>query len=127
MLEGLAKPVILTGSHVFRSHPALGFVLAFEPEIVFPQLSFERGSALLRSAAAIVAPAFDRFVLADRAERLGEWVARLALSYLLDPCERVRLDDTAHVRALVVNHILPSVTRTNSTFASVNTGEGASQ
>lgn len=118
---------ILTGARTFRSHAALAFVLAFEPEIVAPQLSFERGSALLRGAAAIVAPSFTRFLPPERAERLGEWVARLALSYLCDPIERVQLDDPAHVRALVVNHILPSVIRNNSTFASVTTGEGASQ
>ena len=119
--------VILTAADTFHTHAALAFVLAYEPEIVAPQLSFARGSDLLLTAAALVAPAFTRFLPADRAERLGEWVARLTLSYLCDPSERVQLDNPVHVRALVVNHVLPSVIRTNSTFASVNTGEGVSQ
>jgi AcrR family transcriptional regulator len=119
--------VIATGAATFRTHAALAFVLAHEPEIVAPQLSFDRGSALLLAAASVIAPSFDRYLPAERAERLGEWVARLTLSYLCDPSERVHLDDPARVRALVVDHILPSVTRTNTTFASVNTGEGASQ
>jgi len=119
--------VILTGADTFRSHAALAFVLAHEPEIVAPQLSFDRGSAMLLAAAELVAPAFARFLPPERAARLGEWVARLTLSYLCDPSERVQLDDPAHVRALVVDHILPSVTRTNSTFASVTTGEGVPQ
>src|SRR5689334_6550116 len=83
--------VMLTGAGTFRTHPALAFVLEHEPEIVAPQLSFERGSDVLRAAAELVAPAFTRFLPADRAERLGEWVARLTLSYLCDPSEHVQL------------------------------------
>ena len=41
------------------------------------------------------------------------------LARLAQPAERVR--------AMVVNHVLPTVIRNNSTFASVNTGEGVSQ
>ena len=102
--------VILTGAETFNSHAALGFVAEYEQEILIPQLSFDRGSAVLRGAAMLIAPAFTRFVEADRAERLGEWVARLALSYLLNPSEQVRLDNAAEVRALVVDYVLPGVT-----------------
>src|SRR4051794_27269028 len=85
--------VILTGADTFHSHAALRFVVEHEPEILAPQLSFDRGTAVLRVAAALIAPAFTRFVEPDRAERLGEWVARLTLSYLCNPSEQVRLDD----------------------------------
>src|SRR5450432_3664491 len=50
--------VILTAAEPFRTHAALGNVLAHEPEIVTAQLSFERGSELLMTAAALCAPAF---------------------------------------------------------------------
>ena len=119
--------VVVEAAAAFRAHAALAFVLAFEPELVAAQLSFDRGSALLLAAAALVAPAFTRFLPPARASRLGEWVARLTLAYLCNPSDRVQLDDPAHVRALVVNHILPSVIRTTSTFVSVTTGEGVSQ
>jgi AcrR family transcriptional regulator len=102
--------VMLTGSETFHSHAALGFVVEHEQEILAPQLSFDRGSAVLRGAAAMIAPAFTRFVEPDRAERLGEWVARLTLSYLLNPSGLVRLDDPAQVRAFVVDYVLPGVT-----------------
>jgi len=102
--------VILTGAETFHSHAALGFVVEHEQEILAPQLSFDRGSAVLRGAAALLAPAFARFVEANRAERLAEWVARLTLSYLLNPSELVRLDDPAQVRAFVVDYVLPGVT-----------------
>ena len=117
--------VMLTCADTVRTHRALGFVLAHEPEIVALQLSFERGSAVLRAAAQLGAPAFTRFVSADRAERLGEWVARLTLSYLCDPSEYVQLDQPAQVRELVEALVLPGITR-SSTFASASS-EGASQ
>ena len=110
--------VMLTGVETFRSHPALAFVLAHEPEIVAPQLSFERGSALLAAAAVFAAPAFTRFLPADRAERLGEWVARLTLSYLCNPSDEAQLDDPDYLRALVVDYVLPGLTRTVNPFAS---------
>jgi AcrR family transcriptional regulator len=118
--------VILVGAETFHSHPALGFVLAHEPELVAPQLSFERGSAMLLATADLIAPAFTRFLPADRATRLGEWVTRLTLSYLCDPSDYVRLDDPAQVRELVDAFVLPGITR-SSTFASASSGEGVSQ
>jgi AcrR family transcriptional regulator len=117
--------VMLTGAETFRTHPALAFVLAHEPELVAPQLSFERGSDVLQAAARLAGPAFTRFLPADRADRLGEWVARLTLSYLCDPSEYLRLDDAAHVRAFVDAFVLPGITQSPE-FASVTT-EGASQ
>src|SRR5258708_204241 len=111
--------VILTGSEAFYSHAALGFVVEHEQEILAPQLSFDRGSAVLRGAAVLLAPAFTRFVEADRAERLGEWVARLTLSYLLNPSEQVRLDEPARVRAFVVCYVLPGATHSVRSFESV--------
>jgi AcrR family transcriptional regulator len=124
--------VIRTGARTFHTHAALRFVLAHEPESIAPQLSFEHGSAMLRVASALVAPAFTRFVPADRADRLGEWITRLTLSYLCNPSEHVDLDDPAQVRELVDAFVLPGF-NPSSTFASAFTGasavtgEGASQ
>jgi len=118
--------VIRTGARTFHTHPALAFVLAHEPEIVAPQLSFEQGSALLHVASQLVGPAFTRFLSDSDAERLGEWMTRLTLSYLCNPSEHVDLDDPAQVRELVDAFVLPGFTR-SSTFASAVTGEGASR
>jgi AcrR family transcriptional regulator len=119
--------VILTGTDTFHSHAALAFVVEHEQEIVAPALSFERGSAVLRGASALIAPAFARFIDADRAERLGEWVARLTLSYLLNPSEQFRLDDPAQVRALVADYVLPGVIQATASGvgASVVRGDSA--
>jgi AcrR family transcriptional regulator len=111
--------VMLAGADTFSSHAALRFVVEHEQELLAPQLSFDRGSAVLSGAANLIAPAFTRFVEPDRAERLGEWVARLTLSYLLNPSELVRLDDPECVRALVVDYVLPGVTQSIRSFDSV--------
>ena len=119
--------VICTGAETFHSHAALGFVVEHEQEILTTQLAFERGSAVLRSAAALIAPAFTRFVEPDRAERLGEWVARLTLSYLLNPSEQLQLDDPAQVRALVVDFVLPGATQAARAIESVTAAVTASR
>jgi AcrR family transcriptional regulator len=121
--------VMHTWAETFRSHPALAFVLAHEPELVTPQLSFDRGSALLRSAAAFVAPAFARFLPRERAERLGEWVARLTLSYLCNPLEQEQLDDPVYLRALVADYVLPGIARTHptQTLSGASAREGVTQ
>jgi AcrR family transcriptional regulator len=123
--------VIRTGARTFHTHPALGFVLAHEPEIVASQLSFEHGSAMLAVASRLAGPAFTPFLPLDQAERLGEWITRLTLSYLCNPAEHVDLDDPAQVRELVDAFVLPGFTHSTfasaSTGASAVTGEGASQ
>ena len=90
--------MILTGAHTFHSHAALGFVVEHEQEILAPQLSFERGSAVLRAAGAMIAPAFTRFVEPDlpSGSASGRRVPRRR--NCLNPSELVRLDDPAKVR-----------------------------
>ncbi len=117
--------VMLVGAETFDTHAALRFVVEHEQEILAPQLSFERGSAVLSGAAVLIAPAFTRFLPPARAERLGEWVARLTLSYLLNPSELVRLDDPARVRALVVDYVMPGVNQ-SVTAAAATAFEGDS-
>jgi AcrR family transcriptional regulator len=126
-LAGAVEAVIVVTATTFQTHPALAFVVAHEPELVAPQLSFDRGSALLVNAGAVVAPSFARFLPLDRAERLGEWVARITLSYLCNPIDHGNLDDPAFVQELVADFVLPGVTRSLSTFAAVSAREGAPQ
>jgi AcrR family transcriptional regulator len=121
------EAVILTAAITFKTHAALGFIIEHEPELVAPQLSFDRGSALLTSAGTVVAPAFARFLPLDRAERLGEWVARITLSYLCNPIDHGHLDEPAFVHQLVADFVLPGVTRTVNAFAQVSAREGAPQ
>jgi len=99
--------VVTTSVDFLGSHPALTFVCAHEPEILVPFLAFEREDAVLRTAAVLVAPALTRFVDDADATRLGEWIARLTLSYLFTPSENFDIADPRHVRALVDDFVVP--------------------
>ena len=99
--------VIITGVGALRGNGALAFVSSHEPEQLLPFLAFEREDAVLRTASALVAPAFTRFLNDVDATRLGEWIARIALSYLCSPSESFDIGDAAHVRALVDDFVLP--------------------
>ena len=63
----------------------------------------------MRAAAQLVAPAFVRFLTAERAERLGEWIARITLSHLCNPSETIDVADPAQVRDLVEDFVLPGL------------------
>ena len=99
--------VITTGADALQSHSALTFVAAYEPEVLLPFLTFEQEETVLYVGAALVAPVFAQFVPLRRAERLGEWVARMLLSYLCSPSDSFDVLDPEHVRALVADFVVP--------------------
>jgi AcrR family transcriptional regulator len=114
-LADAVTQVIITGARDLQRHRALAFVAAHEPEQLLPYLAFEREDAVLRAAAALVAPAFTQFLPVEGATRLAEWVARMTLSYLCCPSEHFDVRDPAQVRALVDDFILPGIARSQST------------
>ncbi len=98
--------VVTAAARALTGHRALAFIAVHEPEVILPFLAFEREDAVLSTAAALVAPVFTRFV-GDDAARLGEWLARLTLSYLFSPSENFDIADRAQVRALVDDFVVP--------------------
>lgn len=119
-LADAATAVITTAAHALANHPALVFLTTNEPEVLLPYLAFERESAVLMAAAEMVAPAFDRFLSEAHATRLGEWVARLTMSYLCSPSEHVDVFDAAQVRSLVDDFVLPGFSRAAGAFEGVS-------
>jgi AcrR family transcriptional regulator len=105
--EDAITAAVVAAARFLTGHPALGFVCAHEPEVLLPYLAFEREDAVLREAAALVAPAFARFCDVPTAERLGEWLARTALSYLCNPSVYFDVTDPESVRVLVGEFIVP--------------------
>lgn len=73
------------GARVFAGHGALQYLLVHEPEAVLPYLCFTPGSGLLRALSAQVAPHLCRFLPPLEAGRVGEWLARIVLSYGCTP------------------------------------------
>src|SRR5438552_4925747 len=108
-LSDAVVAVITEGTCRLAGHDALTFVATYEPDLLLRYLAFEREDAVLRAAAQLVAPAFVRFLTAERAERLGEWIARITLSHLCNPSETIDVADPAQVRDLVEDFVLPGL------------------
>lgn len=67
------------------AHEALGFVLAQEPELVLPHVSFAGLDHVLDTAAAFFAPYLVGLLEPEDARRAAEWVTRLVLSHVVCP------------------------------------------
>jgi AcrR family transcriptional regulator len=99
--------VVAGGVVTLREHPVLARLLADEPEVLLPYLSFSGQTTFLAVAADRLAPAFARHLSSAEATRLAEWVVRMTLSYLLCPSDRFDVADAAQVRAGVDTFVVP--------------------
>jgi AcrR family transcriptional regulator len=111
-LEDAVVAVLAVATRQLREHAALEFLLAFEPEIVLPHVTFAAGDRFLRVSGAVLAPAFEPYVGPERAPRAGEWVVRLVLSYCAAPnapTDSIDLTDDATTRTLVREFVLPGL------------------
>lgn len=109
-LEDSVVAILGAATRELHGHAALGFVLAFEPELVLPHVTFSAGDRFLARMGAELAPALERYVGAERSERAGEWVARIVLGYAVCPADPIDLTDDASARALVREFVLPGLT-----------------
>ena len=101
--------VVVTSARELRTHDALQFLFAHEPEAVVGHLAFGPGDRLLIAAADAVASAFDRWLSPDAATRAGDWLARLVRSYVLMPLPPVDFTDPIAARAFLEELVLPGL------------------
>jgi AcrR family transcriptional regulator len=92
-----------------RSHAALAYLVEHEPDVVLGQLCFDAAERLLSTAAIFVAPFLGRWMDADEAVRVAEWVARIVLSYTVTPSATVDLTREPDARRLVETFVLPGI------------------
>jgi AcrR family transcriptional regulator len=90
-------------------HPALGFLLQHQPELVLSQLAFARMDEVLAVTCTFTTPFLGRWLDQAEARRVAEWAARIVVSYLVCPAEGVDLTDAAQVRRLVRMFVLPGI------------------
>jgi AcrR family transcriptional regulator len=93
----------LTGHHVLQ------LVLAHEPELVLPHVSFGGLDRFLAGASQLAAPPLRRFMDDELALRTGEWLTRLVLSHTLSPSSTADLTDPGSTRAFVRSYVLPGL------------------
>jgi AcrR family transcriptional regulator len=101
--------VVVRGAREVRTHDALQFLLAHEPEAVLGHLAFVPGDRVLVAIGDAVAPAFDRWLSPDACTRVGDWLARLVRAYVLAPHSPVDLADPAAARAFLAALVLPGL------------------
>ncbi len=108
-LEDLLTEALTFTGEEFHRHEALQYVLTVEPEIVLPLITFDAAGELFSTAAAVLTPHLGRFTGdPDDAARLGEWVVRVAFTYLFCPSDAVSLSDEASVRTFVRTYVVPA-------------------
>jgi AcrR family transcriptional regulator len=108
-LEDAVVAMSVRAARELREHQALQFVFAFEPELALPHVTFDAGNRFLVGAGSAVAPALTRFLPAARADRAGEWLARVVLTHALSPTRPIDLTDATATRALVREFVLPGL------------------
>jgi AcrR family transcriptional regulator len=91
-----------------QQHAALQFVLAHEPEVLLPHLTFDGCDHYLAAASEIAEPHLAPYLGAG-APRAGAWLARILASYLVSPSEHVEITDDESVRAFVSAFVLPGL------------------
>jgi len=113
--EDAVVAMFVRAARELRDHEALQFLFAFEPEVVLPHVTFDAGTRFLVGAGSAISPALTRFLPAERVERTGEWLARVALTHALAPTSPIDLTDEAETRAFVRELVLPGLLRPEPT------------
>ncbi len=108
-LEDALVAMATTAAHELLEHDALQFVLAHEPELILPFVTFDGSDRFLALAAAALAPTFARFVPASDAHRGAAWCTRIFLAYLGPDNGPVDMTDPREVRALVSDFVAPAL------------------
>lgn len=88
-------------------HEALGGLLAREPELVLPEVAFGRFDRVLAMCADVLEPYFRPWLEREDARRVGEWLVRLALSYVAWPSPQLELAGTSPVRPDITVRLAP--------------------
>jgi AcrR family transcriptional regulator len=107
--EDAVVAMFVRAARELRENQALLFLFAFEPELVLPHVTFDAGNRFLVGAGSAISPALERFLPAERVERAGEWLARVALTHALSPTSPIDLTDEVETRTLVRALVLPGL------------------
>ncbi len=111
-LEDLLVGGMTTAARLVTEHQPLQFLLAHEPEVVLPRISFHEADAVLRTVSGFAAPYLARWVAPSvDAYRVAEWVARIVLSYTCCPSPSVDMSSEASVQKLVRTFVLPGLSQ----------------
>ena len=108
-LEDVLVAGIVEAARRLSSHEALGYLLAHEPGLILPHLTFARLDQILLTVGDLAAPFFGRWLEPEQASRAAEWAGRIVVAYMSDRNPTTDLTDPDETRALVRAFVLPGV------------------
>jgi AcrR family transcriptional regulator len=73
---------MVSAGDAIATNEALGYVMANEPELLLPHVSFAELDQLLELASSFFAPYLSGVLGPEDARRVGEWITRLVLSHV---------------------------------------------
>lgn len=110
-LEDMVVGGVVAATGFLGEHEALAYLLAREPELILPWVAFDRLGVLFDIVAEYAAPHLRPFLPdPDEAARAAEWLARVVLTYVLNPADGVDLADERAARHLLRTYVLPGLT-----------------
>ena len=108
-LDDALVAMATTAAHELLEHDALQFVLAHEPELILPFVTFEGSDQFIAVTGAALAPTFARFLPESEADRAAQWCIRIFLAYLGADDSPVTMTDAREVRALIHDFVAPAL------------------
>lgn len=108
-LEDVIVSIIHEAVAAVSTHDALQYLLSHEPEQIAPFVAFDALDPLLAEVTAFVHPWLARHLDDVAADEVGEWIARLVLSYGLEPADDLDLTRRDAVVELVRFAVLPGI------------------
>ena len=113
---------VVAAARFLRSHRALGYLFAHEPDVILPWVSFNRIDVVYGIATDVASPHLRRFVAdGDEAARAAELLVRTVLSYVLNPSPGHHLTDPEQARRLLSTYVVPGLVRTTPTTSYATT------
>jgi AcrR family transcriptional regulator len=107
--DALTAALVAMGRFVASFAP-LRFVCDHEPEALIPYTGFRGADPVLFAMADVAATVIAPYVDPADLDRSAEWLARVALSHVLDPSPFLDLTDPDSVRDLVAIFLAPGLT-----------------
>jgi AcrR family transcriptional regulator len=108
-LEDVLVAGMVESARWLSTHDALAYLLAHEPGVVLPHLTFAELDRVLLVAGDLAAPFFARWLEPEQASRAAEWAVRIVLAYTSDRNPGADLTDPDETRALVRAFVLPGI------------------
>jgi AcrR family transcriptional regulator len=109
-LDDVVVAGVVAAARFLAGHRALGYLLAHEPDLILPHVTFHRLGALFDVVSGYAAPKLAPFLPEpDDAARAAEWLARVVVTYVANPADGADLTDEAAARHLLGTYVLPGL------------------